>query len=225
MTVCAEDTLDRVMELMHQVMEHAPPSDERYRDEEHRLFHGYLQCIDQELQEYRTREGMDQVMEDEHEALTFDTPDNPNASMRFNSGKPQLSMVLSARPALEGIAKVLEFGAQKYDRDNWKKGLDPDSVLDSMLRHITKYLDGEYLDDESGLPHIDHIGCNALFLGYHTDRETGDGRLDVDVYGVETDFDTLMQMAEDSALFEKETGEYDGNLGPLNNTLNDLAFD
>lgn len=97
-------------------------------------------------------------------------------SMRFNEGKPQLSMVLSAKPALEGAARVMMFGAEKYERDNWKLGLEPTTILDSMLRHITKYLDGEYIDDESGLPHIDHITCNALFLGYHTDRETQDGR-------------------------------------------------
>jgi len=104
--------------------------------------------------------------------------DDPrNKSMRFNAGKPQLTFPMSTGIALEGVARVMEFGAIKYERDNWKKGLDPESILDSMLRHISAYLDGEYIDSDSGLPHIDHISCNALFLGYHTNRETEDGRL------------------------------------------------
>lgn len=86
---------------------------------------------------------------------------------RYNEGKPQISYPLSARYALEGIAKVMEYGAIKYDRDNWKKGLDLNSTLDSLLRHITKLLDGEEVDEESGLPHLDHIACNALFAAYH----------------------------------------------------------
>lgn len=94
---------------------------------------------------------------------------------RYNSGKAQLSYPLSTGVALDGVARVMEFGAKKYDRDNWKKGLEPRSVLDSMVRHIRSYLDGEYIDPESGLPHVDHIACNALFLGYHTDREGQDG--------------------------------------------------
>jgi hypothetical protein len=115
------------------------------------------------------------------EALT-DMPsikDDPsNTALRFNAGKPQLSYPLSTGVALEGVARVMEFGAKKYDRDNWKKGLSPTSILDSMARHISAYLDGQYIDPDSGLPHIDHIACNALFLGYHTDRETQDGMKD-----------------------------------------------
>jgi hypothetical protein len=95
--------------------------------------------------------------------------------MRHNAGKPPISLALSAYPALAGVARVLEFGASKYAKDNWKKSTDLQVPMDSMLRHIGKYLDGEYLDEESGLPHIDHIACNALFLGYHTDREGQDG--------------------------------------------------
>jgi len=64
---------------------------------------------------------------------------------RFNEGKPQLSYPLSTRFALEGVAKVMEFGANKYSRDNWKMGLPLEATLDSLLRHLTKLLDGERL--------------------------------------------------------------------------------
>jgi hypothetical protein len=88
-------------------------------------------------------------------------------ALRYNTGKPQLSLALSARYALEGVSGVMEYGCRKYERDNWKLGLSLESTLDSMLRHITKLLDGEFVDEESGLPHIDHIACNALFAAYH----------------------------------------------------------
>ena len=88
-------------------------------------------------------------------------------AMRFNDGKPQISLVLSAGYALEGAAKVLEFGAEKYDRDNWKSGMDKEALVDSLSRHILKVLEGENVDPESNCPHVDHILCNALFLAYH----------------------------------------------------------
>jgi hypothetical protein len=83
--------------------------------------------------------------------------------MRFNSGKAQYSLI--DLHALEQCARVLEFGAKKYARNNWKKGLPLTQILDSMLRHIAALSSGEFIDPESGLPHIGHIQCNALFLG------------------------------------------------------------
>lgn len=89
--------------------------------------------------------------------------EEPQQAMRFNDGKVQLSMI--DLNALEPMARVLEFGAEKYARDNWKKGMPLTKTLDSMLRHIAALQRGEYFDPESGLPHIGHIQCNALFLG------------------------------------------------------------
>ena len=90
------------------------------------------------------------------------------SGLRYNQGKSELSMILEARHALGGCAKVLEFGKVKYDRGNWRKGLSHAQICDSMLRHLSAYLSGEDNDPESGLPHVDHVLTNALFLSEMT---------------------------------------------------------
>ena len=83
---------------------------------------------------------------------------------RKNTGKAPMSMVLEANHAMTGAAQVMAFGAKKYARGNWHKGLPHTEVADCLIRHLSAYLSGEDLDPESGLPHIDHVTCNAVFL-------------------------------------------------------------
>ena len=65
-----------------------------------------------------------------------------------------------------GTAKVLTFGAKKYERGNWIKMTEEDRVRinDSLLRHTYSYLSGEKLDPETGLSHLYHMACNLMFL-------------------------------------------------------------
>lgn len=94
---------------------------------------------------------------------------------RYNQGKPQYSLL--DLTALEPGTRVLEFGAKKYARDNWKKGMPVTQILDSLLRHLAALRSGELIDPESGLPHIGHIQCNAMFLG--NPNNTQDVTLDI----------------------------------------------
>jgi hypothetical protein len=81
---------------------------------------------------------------------------------KHDQDKPMLNL-LDAQ-ALEGLAAVLTFGAKKYAADNWRGGISNSRLIASLLRHLFAIMRGEYIDPESGLPHIDHVGCNWMFL-------------------------------------------------------------
>lgn len=85
-------------------------------------------------------------------------------ALRYNQGKVEWSLV--DYKSLESMVKVLEYGVEKYARNNWKKGMPATQIIESMLRHTYKLLEGELVDSESGIEHIGHIQCNAMFLSY-----------------------------------------------------------
>lgn len=91
---------------------------------------------------------------------------SPPEATKYDQGKTDLSL-LPYRPLLE-IAEVLEFGAQKYSRDNWRKGFAWTRLIAAMMRHLGAFNNGEDLDPESDLSHLAHLGCMLLFLMEHT---------------------------------------------------------
>ena len=92
--------------------------------------------------------------------------EKPEQAKRYNEGKPQWSLV--NYKSLEPMVRVLEFGCEKYDRDNWKKGMPTHKILESMQRHLAALMDGEQFDSETGISHMGHIQANAMFYNYHT---------------------------------------------------------
>lgn len=85
-----------------------------------------------------------------------------NTGMKFDTGKPMMDLV---RPEFtEGVAKVLTFGAQKYAAHNWAKGIQYSRIVAALDRHLNEIKKGNWYDEESGLPHIDHVGCCVMFL-------------------------------------------------------------
>lgn len=82
---------------------------------------------------------------------------------KFDTGKPKLTLV--PRQIIFDIARVREYGVQKYkDPDNWKK-VEIERYRDAAFRHFMAYLDDPYgVDAESGLLHLSHLACNIAFL-------------------------------------------------------------
>lgn len=76
----------------------------------------------------------------------------------------KVPMDLLPYPALSEIAKVLDFGARKYSKWNWRGGIVWSRVVGAALRHIFAWMNGENKDPETGLSHLAHAGCCILFL-------------------------------------------------------------
>lgn len=84
------------------------------------------------------------------------------AGQKLDNGKPPMDL-LDAH-ALEQIARVLAFGAVKYNAHNWRGGIRYSRLIAAALRHIHAFNDGVDKDPETGLSHIAHAGCCIMFL-------------------------------------------------------------
>jgi hypothetical protein len=101
------------------------------------------------------------------------TPEQVKASQlattggrKFDGGKLQYGLLPPL--ALAETVKVLTFGAEKYEPDNWKQV--PDSkrrYFDALQRHLWAYKTGEQMDPESGIHHLAHAMCCLMFLYEH----------------------------------------------------------
>lgn len=79
--------------------------------------------------------------------------------MKDIKGKEKLRLL--PRKALVASAKVREYGIEKYKGDNYHK-VPAIEFIDASLRHIYKHLEGQKIDEESGLPHLDHALCSLM---------------------------------------------------------------
>lgn len=82
---------------------------------------------------------------------------------KFDTDKPHFSLVPPW--ALEEVSKVLTAGAQKYDIDNWKYVENGRyRYLNALARHYNAYVKGQTHDEETGLHHMAHLICCAMFI-------------------------------------------------------------
>jgi hypothetical protein len=97
------------------------------------------------------------------------TPPPVEASLvgvRFDHGKVRHDLIPPEWD--EVLAMILTLGAEKYAPRNWEKGMSYSRMIGSLKRHTNAYLSGEFLDTETGLPHLGHAAWNALALmSYH----------------------------------------------------------
>jgi hypothetical protein len=87
----------------------------------------------------------------------------PDQIVKADSGKVRPSLVPSS--LIRAVARIREYGVKKYgDPENWRK-VEPQRYRDALYRHLLAYIeDPQGKDEESGLPHLWHLACNAAFL-------------------------------------------------------------
>ena len=79
--------------------------------------------------------------------------------------------------ALEELAKVLTFGAHKYDDRNWEKGMNWGRVFGAAMRHMWSWWRGYNLDAETGYSHLSHaLTCIAFLITYEKRKVGVDDR-------------------------------------------------
>lgn len=86
-------------------------------------------------------------------------------AIKYDSGKSMIDLVIPE--FIEDIAKVLTFGAQKYEPYNWQNNLKRERMLSALYRHLLAYHKGEKYDKETGLNHLAHVAVNAMFLHWY----------------------------------------------------------
>ena len=89
----------------------------------------------------------------------------PDQRVKADAGKLQLTLVPTEM--IRAVARIRMYGNVKYPEggpDNWMR-VEPQRYRDAMFRHMLAYLDDPGgVDEESGMPHLWHLACNASFL-------------------------------------------------------------
>ena len=91
------------------------------------------------------------------EGLKYDTE-----KLRYDLIPPEI---------LEELAKVLTYGANKYEEHNWEKGMKWSRVFGALMRHMWSWWKGENVDPETGYSHLSHALCNIVFLVTYEQRK------------------------------------------------------
>jgi len=87
-------------------------------------------------------------------------PHQPGA--KLDRGKIKAALIIDFALALQQVALVGTFGAEKYTRGGWQDVPDAEiRYTDAMWRHLLASRH-EPLDKDSGLPHMSHALWNLL---------------------------------------------------------------
>ncbi len=82
--------------------------------------------------------------------------------MKYDDGKCRTDLL--PVDALEEVAWILTFGADKYEDHGWEHGMDWMRLIGACFRHIFAWIGGQDNDPETGRSHIAHACCCLLFI-------------------------------------------------------------
>lgn len=95
-------------------------------------------------------------------------------SVKKDKGKPALDLL--PIDALLQVSRCFEYGAEKYGVLSWKTSdnISYNRIYAAILRHMFAWWEGEDIDPESGLNHLNHVCTNALILLSHIHNSRSD---------------------------------------------------
>lgn len=96
--------------------------------------------------------------------LTDDVTDafkTKSEGIKHDTMKPDFSLLSPL--AITYLVSVLDKGKIEYDAHNWRKGIDQTRLISAAMRHLFAFLGGQDNDPETGLPHMAHVMCCAMF--------------------------------------------------------------
>lgn len=104
-----------------------------------------------------------QVPAPTNKSKSKDSPMSEEKGVKYDQTKARYDLI--PFEALDQVAEVLTFGAQKYSPDNWRYVPQArDRYFAAALRHLSAWKQGEIQDPDSGLGHLSHAACCLLFL-------------------------------------------------------------
>ena len=85
--------------------------------------------------------------------------------VKYDQGKPDYTL-LTMRNGLDRIVRVLEYGANKYSPDNWRRVEGREKrYRAAAMRHLLADIQSPgSVDPETGESHLAHAACCLLFL-------------------------------------------------------------
>ena len=101
-----------------------------------------------------------------------DNMDLSKGGVKYDAGKPAYEYI--APEFLDGLATVLQYGAEKYAPRNWETGMRWGRPFGAMMRHMWAWWRGEDIDPETGFSHLWHAGCCLMFLAAYEARRIGE---------------------------------------------------
>ena len=72
---------------------------------------------------------------------------------------------------LRDMIRVMHHALHKYSKGEWK-AVDIEKFKNSACNHLSRIIDGDLIDEESGMPASVHLGCNAMMLRWHERQQT-----------------------------------------------------